>query len=309
MPSVLTVREISDERRMRVDDRLGRQYTRCFRVETDSMAIGPSYIAFADGIPRVYDPYSTATESDPGSFVRSVEPTQDPEFPFIWKVRIEYSSATLDPELVSLNPGGPGGSGGAGGSGGQPQNENPLAKPTRWRIGTVRDQVPIELSADDPPKAILNSAGQPFAPVPMRDRNRPSFTATRNESTFNLAYWSMYQDHVNDSTWHGFPERVVKLGAITGEDGYENGISFWAVTYEFEVMWPDWDLHLLDKGRCELRGGKLVPAVNGIGVNGEFLLNGEGFTLGYDPNGPNLPPVYLDFDRYPSINFELLLGL
>lgn len=275
------------------------------------MAIGPSYIAFADGIPRIYDSYSTSTETDSGSFVRSVEPIQDAENPFFWRVRVEYSSESLDPELVSVNPGGPGGSGsgGAGGSGGSPQVESPLTKPTRWRIGTIRDQIPLEQSHDDPPKQILNSAGQPFSPVPTQDRNRPSFTATRNEQSFNLAYWSMYHDHVNENSWQGFPPRTVKLGAITGEDGFENGIPFWIVTYEFEVMRPDWDLHLLDKGRAELINGKLTPIVNGMAVNGEILLDGNGRTLGYDPNGPNLPPVYLDFKRYPEIDFELLLGL
>ena len=301
MPTIVSVNEIFDEpRRFRVDDRLVRTYKRTFRVEFDTINVGPSYSAFATGIPRVYDPLETADEYDAGLQVKDVESVQDSQDPHFHLVTVEYSSETPnDPQQVTAG----GGGGGGGGSGGDPVSENPLLMPPQIVIGATRDSEVVTKTTHVPPQAITNSATQPVSPKPTKDKHRQSITYTRNVLVHDRKVARTRFDKVNSVAIWDYPARSLRLHYITAQRAYSNRFAYWVETWYFESKLPNWDARPLDIGTRQLDDdGKQVELIRrGVPV-GEFLLDGNGKPLadGAEPvfRGPYQIYQVIDFATF-----------
>lgn len=245
------------EGRATIDDGFHRTYTRVFLVKTTSTQDGPLTVTLATGVPRVWDPYTTNTDTDLGALCKSVS-AQPTDSPFLWEVTVEYDSVVREE--------------------GQ-QAENPLARPADidWSF------VPYVKAAqrDVFGLPILNSAGQPFDPPPEMDDRRIQLTIQRNEETFDPLQAFEFQDATNSDVFFGGGIAAWKVMSIKANGPHsENGVSFWRVTYEFEFRREGWFLRTLDQGFAELIDGSLTPiTVKGVVPSEPVLLDGAGRKL------------------------------
>lgn len=222
--SVLQAKEIHEGRLGPIETGK-RTYTRVWGVTTSSATDGPIQVREATGIPRLGDAYLTSSEGDAGAVVKKVDP-QPTDNPKLWHVRVEYDSSVEEEE------------------------ENPLNRPAVLSWGSAQFQRVAWKDIDG--NAILNSAGQYFDPPPEVDDSRPTLTVTRNEASFNPALKIDYEDAVNTDPFMGFAVGQAKVASINANSQFENGLSFWSVTYEFHFRREGWILAPLDQGRYEL---------------------------------------------------------
>jgi hypothetical protein len=271
--AVVAVREIWSGRGYSLDDKLVRTYTRVFRVETNNVLDGPALVRSAPGIPQIGHFYTNAggTESDPGAFVTRISPEQDQDDPRFWLVRVEYGT-------VSITSGGKGGNDRVAPN---MRNENPLLRGPEIRWGTSKYQ---EVANQDRQTRapIVTSAGELFENGVERDQTRMTLSISRNEASFNHAFFSQFFDNVNVDNFFGFGTGEVKCESITGDFQFENNISFWRVNYEFAINKRTWKLRILDQGYKTLdANGKAVEITDGFAnrAGSPVLLNGAGKKL------------------------------
>lgn len=270
----------------RITDKGVRHYTRVYLVVTDSFYTRSQDVVLAAGIPRVYQPYITPTEQDPGALCKTVTARQNQTIE--WEVTAEYSSEVENPDKFP---------------------ENPLERPAKWRWSMQRYQKAIDqcvLDLNETPNvenaAILNSAMEKFDPPPEIDASHLLLSISRAEPSFVHDLALHYQDAVNDDTFLAENAGTVKMQSITGSDDYENGVYFWNVTYEMEFRRGGWDLELLDRGYSELIAGVpflLRDANSGQPLSAPTLLNGSGRKL----NLADADPVFRRFRIYRRKNF------
>jgi hypothetical protein len=242
-----------------LDDAFKREYVRIFSVKVDSIYDGPQVILSATGVPRIWDPYVTATDADLGALCKKLDPRQT-DTRNLWELQADYSSEVKEQSQ---------------------QAQNPLDRPAEieWSFAKYQKAVDRDIYG----KAIRNSAGLPFDPPPEIDEGRPILTINRNEATFNFANAYAYQDAVNQDTFFGAPPGGFRVNNIRGRRQYENGLSFWAVTYEFEYRGETWFYRPMDRGKTQVdpADGKLVAIADKYGqpVTEPVPLDGHGQPL------------------------------
>src|SRR5262245_12229933 len=112
-----------------------REYTRQFRVIRDDNLDGAQVVVGnTPGIPRLGDPYATATDLDLGAVCKAVEVQQDEDAPRVWKIRVEYGPGTE-----------------------QERNENPFLRPADIGWSFTKGERACWRDIDG--RAICNSAG------------------------------------------------------------------------------------------------------------------------------------------------------
>lgn len=321
--AAIAVHEVWDGREgSQVLDGRKREYSRVFEVTTDNPADGPvsamANAAVTLGIPL----FGSSHPEDAGAVVSEITPTQDSESPTRWTVRVRYSSDLKAPDAVQ--PGDPSDGGGAPpGSENAPGDrpENPLARPPMWKFAFQQTQeafrtgykydlvtgAPLVGSVD-----ILNSAGLPFDPPVTVEVSRPLVTVTVNRSRWSLPRAVDLIDSVNLKAWQGCNPRVVRCIGVDAESAFENGISYWRITYQFALKYDTWDLRVLDAGYMERdysgesNGGvtKLKKIMDEWGreASDPVPLNGNGRRL---PVGDT--PIYKVFQVYRQRDFSKLV--
>ena len=307
-----SVCELHDGRTGGLSEGLERRYTRRFRVRTDSKSVGPIEVMFAPGVPRLYDPYQSygTNEFDSFALCRRVTPTQDADDWFTWVVECEYDTTGGNPQGQPENPGQPGTGGGSGAAG------DPTLEPQTVEWGTQSREVALIEDLGDPdsndpiiknPRPILNSAGQPFDPVPTIEQAHLTLTIERNEVEFDVGKATKYRNVVNKDMWlDRIPGRWL-CRQITGRVVYKGAYQYARVRYEFwlspTIRARDfWDnLELLDQGLCRLDadGERPVPIIrNGHPISQPALLKDGAPLTRAQIRNPNVGPQYLRFKRY-----------
>lgn len=289
--AVLSVWEIWDGREgSQILDGRKREYTRVFEVTTSDSGDGPVVAlgngAIAYGLPV----FGQSHPEDPGAIVQEITPTQNSESPWRWTVRVKYSSEIPSPEAAQPD----------GSSGNEPAElpENPLARPPVWKFGFTKFQEVARFGrlvtngvAAVAFSAITNSAGIPFDPPVMVEVSRPvvSVTVNRAANAWRFLDAALLQDAVNQVAWQGMAPRTLKCESVDAESNYENGVSYWRVTYQLAIKWDTWDLQILDAGLTEraydeeVGGGatklKRIRDEYGRDVSDPVPLNGAGERL------------------------------
>lgn len=306
--SVNTVAEVWSERGGTVDERGVRRYTRVFRVTTSSTLDGPLAATAAPGIPRRGDLYAEGTGAvDLGVRCLSVTARPDQDDPRAWLVVAEYTSSTPDgaPRDRVTDPAG--------------RAEDPVLRPTEVEWGWVKHrrtptkarygaaysgEVTSEVEPEAEETAFLNSAGDRLTDVPEVDDSRPTLRVTRNQAAFDPSVLETYKDAINKDSFAGFGPRKCKVTGIEAKSSYENGLSFWRVTYTFEFNPRGWRLELLDHGfraKPSSVSTDRNAQVNNVGGKLEVLLDGTGVKL-----ADGADPVYLFYYPYREVPFAPL---
>lgn len=273
--------------------RATRDYTRVFRVLTNSTLDGPTTILAAVGLPNARDPYFDPNFNyDLGAIAVKFDVAQDQDDPFTWLVRVKYTSSPQDVQQA------------------QQVDQDPLSRPPKITWGFNKYQKPALTDINGAP--LLNSAGAWFQPLPEIDDSRPVLTIQRNEATLNTQNLINYQDAVNsDDIWgFGVGTSKISIGAVSM---WENNLVYWDVTYTIEFRRDGWGLSIVDAGFYELDANNKPKAILDASGNvpGEpVLLNGAGKRrLPADPNAYYVKTftVYKQL-AYGPLNLPIQIG-
>ena len=297
--AISTVLEIWEGRQHALDAKGVRSYTRIFRVRTDTKTDDAALVRKATGLPAIGDSFGAG---DSEALVTRVSPQQNPEDPRVWIVSIEYSSD-------------PGGNQAF-------DDENPFL---RAPIESLRfDRFSLPFDKDINGKAVVNSVGDRFVPAPEREVSRLVLSITRNESSFAYSTATKFVDTVNSSGFRTVPPGDARMIAISANQRFESGTSFFEVTYEIAFqrgfIGPDgkrkggWTIDVQDSGfrvkdpsQPDGYRALLVPVKYADGSISEEIpsnappLDGEGKQV---PQGGKL--FFINFTPYPSEDFNSL---
>jgi hypothetical protein len=265
----------------------GRRYTRVWRAETDGSSVHP---AIAAGKAPVS--VGSLFPSDPLARCTDVSAAYEREE----ESRLHYLvTATYETKT---------------GSGSQEEeNENPLddTPVKRWSSRTVRLPVRVDING----QAIVNSAGEPFDPLPEEDFQVLVFEYQHNVLSYSETKASEYRGAVNNDNFilSGLPVKQyqARMQNITATSAERNGNRYWIESVTIEIV-DDWRLMLVDEGRRRIadpadgvgveiylgenKFGQVQPVLdaNGNPVEEPVLLDGQGGIL------QGGQPVLLTFD-------------
>jgi len=245
--------------------------------------------------PYLGQPHPTAQ----GLYVEDIQVKQAKESPYFWKLSVKYSNEQTTAEGES------------------PSETSPEFDPAVIEWSTENFQIPIE--KDTTGQAIVNSAGDPFDPLPTKDEIRVVCTISYNSLSVPVEVLN-FPNRVNGSaiTIDGLsvPEGEAKCtGVRVGGLQQRNGEFYRNVQFSFAIISGGWDLSILDQGfrEREPRTNDLVNIVNdgdqsgdGAAITSPALLDGAGHKID-DPNPADA--VFLPFSVYGSIDFTVIPGI
>lgn len=273
--AVVSSAELYDKRRRSKRLPNVTDYTRVFQVVVDSRTDTEATVAAASGVPALAAAHPDNSQAKAASQdVACVDPSG-----LKWEVTVNYSTDLTPQQLES----------------------SPMARPINWRWDFVRYEEVVEKDRDGDP--VETSAGEPFDPLPVRDRTRPVLVITRNEAQFVPATVETYVGKVNEREFFGAAANTLKLDSIQPTPVTEGTTNFWSVTYAFHYKPNTWALEVLDFGSYERpnKEGDKRNFSEEEGESGRAKLDGEGTKLADDAD-----PVYLSFDVYEEVDFNKL---
>lgn len=205
-------------------------------------------------------------------------------------------------------------------NGGDPGQTDPTVQPNptlrtptvAWSSNTR--MVPFTKDRSVFPKAVVNSAGQPFEGLTIEACTTVISISFALASSVNVrAKQAFYQNRVNHANFTIVPAHgnhaagTLRCNAWNGTLQFEAGFGWYCqVTVEMEYKAEGWDMEILDVGTYEkvnLGGGsytkrKIIDATTGRAPDGPVKLNGMG-----QPKLEADPDVYLTFRPYTWGNF------
>jgi len=270
-----------------------RRYSLVYTIRTDDPGDGPMIVGDCPGLPRRGAYYQFGNERDVGAILKTRTPTQLNNQKQWWQVADSYDSQQDDEDPED------------------PQ-ENPLLRPPKRRISFEREDKYVPRDKDDKP--YVNSAGEPYArETVMTPNSLMVLTITRNEAALPIAVGEEWQDAVNENAFYGRPRDAWWLADLGAEDGWENGVYFWATFYKLVYKKDLWiPSEELDRGTYYWEAGtfdiaKKRAPVDGTGLasTSEIHLNGLGDKLpAADIDAGNFK--YREFRKYDRKDFNAL---
>lgn len=194
---------------------------------------------------------------------------------------------------------------------------NPLTQPPRYRFASSRIEKVVDKLTDGFP--IINSAGDPFNPRPVKDATAAVLIVNRNEANPNFPdIFTNWVDHVNESDWNGFPARTLKICPVNLPErlySQNTGQLYYPMEYQFEFNPDTWDLKQLNLGLREKDPNSSADPDTGeyklrnITVNGEQIsdpvpLDTDGYAL-KQPIGED-DITYFEGEIYDTLDFSVL---
>jgi hypothetical protein len=287
--AVVSVNELHQRRRSSIKD--GKpSHTRAFIVITDDINDGTAVAIKAEGVPV----YGEDHPDDDACSVTSIEadPVNDSSNHF--EVTCEYT--TTDTIFVTI--------------------DNPLDRPPEVSWNSSEATCSYFLDCSNPPKPVVNSAGEPFDAYLEREVGELTITITMNEETYDAAEADQFSHTINDgpviidSTT--FAEGKLKLSPIQAskvkerieQEGVVMELTYYKKTYNLKARREGWNDKPLDTGLNEkigdlATGFKLKPILDATNqpIKKAAALNGQGKKQSGDPNET---PVTLEFEPYPK---------
>tara|TARA_R110002124_G_C8846985_1_gene506028 strand:- start:193 stop:1026 length:834 start_codon:yes stop_codon:yes gene_type:complete len=273
--AVSSVTEKASTRNFSINDKNERTYTRTFEVITDSQYDGAYLAAAAPGL-SIGDTYSTTTESDTLSFVRSVTSECTSPDGKSWRVTADYGPLADSTAQNPLN----------------------AELEVEWSFSQFTRATDQDIYGDP----ILNSAADVFSEAVEIDDSRPILKIVKNEASFNalLAYY--YKDAVNAQPFYGGARKTVKVQSISSKRLFDATYGYyWKTSLEFAFNPLGWKKIILDQGYREIVNNKKKNIlVQGVPVNEPALLDGYGEQL--PVNGQ---PVFREYEVYRPLPFSV----
>ena len=265
------------------NDRGVRTYEYAWRVTTtDPSTEGPYAVGSASGLPVIGDTWGE--DSSAYCYALTIDADEPPNG---WAVTAKYTSE-------------------------RPTNSSPaLADPrVSWSSSTV--EVPVWITVESTPTAIVNSAGDFFDQVPTRSETRFTANITANLS----AYGSLLNvvDHINSSSCTidgvSIAPHCGKLSGVSISEAKRQGSTIYVeASYSLEINPHTWLYKPLDCGfRAKDTSGnlRLIRSADLTPVANPALLNGSGYVVA-EP-GPSTA-VFGSYKIYSEASFSFLPGI
>ncbi len=246
-----------------------------------SAVVDPDAI-YEDGPFAIGGPYTCDGTTDYACTCSKVSITEDPAKNTVYRVSYEFDTTSPDNK-------GQGSGSGSGNEGSAADEEDPLKWAPRYAGRTEEHQV--VMYKDKAGKAVMNSAGKPFAQPVMEDKSRFAITVTRNEPFADVPKYVQYVDCVNSTTWWGHAPGIALLKSIAPTwqwERWKKGVRCYCeVSYFFVFDRDKWNpLKVVDQGCVYLENvgegnyKEVVPRdKNGIPYSSPVFLNGGGGKL------------------------------
>ncbi len=256
------------------------EFTRVFKVLTDSRYDDPVVVLSSPYLPAIGDVYPTYA----GAYLLDRKANQSDDDGLGWEVVCRYTSLNIE------------------------LRDTPTDRATVWSDKIEWFDEPIGVDLDG--LAIVNSAQEPFdiitRPVPVL-----VLTAKKNFVSYSRSadMWP-FVGRWNETSFLGEDEGAVLLSDLSNEDTTENGTTFSARTYTFKVRrdrpFP-WKSRVLDQGymNWDPVNEKQYTAytLDGQPLQRPVLLDGSGQTLAI---WDGASPVYLDFRTRGTADFNTI---
>ena len=266
--AVVKVQEVWSGREGGFKSDFSRRYARVFRVETDSTSDGPIVAGFdpAGIIPRVWDPYFSheTGEFDYLAICQSVDPRQDADNPFLWEVRCEYSTESMEPGNYPYPSGG--GSVGSDpskpGSGGAADNPEMKQWEIEWDYEEFKMPMRKAFDSQDGMRAkrlvpVVNSVGQPFDPLPEYNVACEVLRIVRIEANPDARLLRQMAYALNEDRFQGAEFAQAQLLPVQRKQVWIGRRRYWECTYRIRFCpeeFGTWQASILDAGRSQLQG-------------------------------------------------------
>lgn len=220
------------------DSESGRNYTRIFDVLTDSFDDNALTVSAADdgtlAIPSAYSYFAKGNDTDYGSVVTRIAPERDQQYPLLWHVRVEYT--VLRPNTSDGTW-----------PGGTIDVTGLLPSIRIWGIPVTE-----VLREDVNGNAIVNSAGQPYNPLPEDIYYLKAIEVQTHLRSYNLDYWTAYEDSTNaDTIWGRAPGTLLMVGPPNGTRKIDRYGTYWEVRLEIHWNKKGWKKRVPDMGKVK----------------------------------------------------------
>ena len=264
--AVIYVREIADGRSTTNVSTRGStetRHVRSFHVKTNSRADAALDVIFANGLPQLGDVHPT----DQIAFCRNQNANPVGKSPFVWNVKVTYSTAF-------------------------PVTNNPLTDPPIITWSTARYQRPFIF--DRAGTLVTNTAGDPFDPPAMVDDSRMSVTVRINLAVVPVGILA-FRDSVNSSPFtidnvDVGTARAKMFDVNVGEVQNRNTVAYRQLSYTMQIKDPD-----------EPNGWQ--PRLANVGFYYKTAVVLEGFNRFRDRDGgDSVTPGYLAMDGSPILD-------
>lgn len=258
------------------DSQIDTSYTFQYRVEVDNESDSAATVLANTGLPGMYAPCPI----DLTAFCVNRKASRESGTRKVWIVSVDYKTDAPNSE---------------------DQEDDPLDRPVKrsWSI-TKTTKVAAKDVKGDP---ILNKAGFAFDPPLEIAASHARLIFVRNEEDFDGTKALNYVDRVNKDAWAGADKGTVRCESIAADEQFENGVSYWTVTYEFEYNPEGWQPEILEQSIKD-KNGKHIQDDDGLPVSSPWPINVNGVKI----ETANLPAdaVYTEFEVYEEKNFSAL---
>lgn len=249
--------------------------SRVFRVVVNSRTDGARVAERATGVPTIGSAYE-----DMACKSITAEATDDSQL--VWDVTAEYSSFAWpdsDPRVSG----------------------NPLLR--RPVVAWDGQYISEPVNEDALGAAIENSAHDPFDPGLEEDFPIRVLTITANMIAYDDSTYASALNTVNTDTFMGIPAGQLRLFNVSASEQYENGMSYWAVTFTFHRRVGGWLRRVIDQGFHCLDTGNRKRIVDAAGdpVSTPVFLDGSGGVL-----DPGDTAVAISFQTKGTSSFAAL---
>jgi hypothetical protein len=296
-----------------VDSQNFRTYNREFTLYTNNPQDGPIVVSAAIPLQLWVSHYSVPGEADPYAKLKALKVEPIANEMYLWKMTATYDNRPFDQYAIA-NPTGSSvpdfaGSPTSPSSPSPPGGQAPQARPWSLKFGARQTEKFIMKDRNDKPACASN--GQPFEGGLKVPVSVPFFTLTCYTAEPNWMKVSTFANAVNTTEFFGFQVGWLRCTDYQITSQYEDQYGYY---YEkqitCEIDYDGWKLKVLDAGTHTYfpttsqgpGGWRAIKDAFGQDVSTPVPLNGLGEPLAFPAN-----PVYLDFDVYPTRNYNLLI--
>lgn len=290
-----------------VDERrINRTYTNRVKLVVNNRYVGPLGIIALMGV-KIGDTYrfplfSTATETDTGSFVQSIRPERSSEHSASgangqvnWRATIEYGPFDTIYHLGSayLSTG----------------QIDPTAHVLEISWSSAKYDISRPYDFSSPVKYYVNTANDPLVDPPTYEETRSVLKILRREPYFDEPTANQYRNTLNQDVFLNCPPNTVKCRDITAaEREYDpDWGNYWPVSYEFEFrVDPNGDGFkqlIASMGYRYLKNGTGNP-VNAVDDNGQQVNDPILLAKNGDKLANAATPYMIEFTGFPVVSFE-----
>lgn len=265
------------------EKKLHRKYVLAYIVKTTTTADGIMDVLATTGLPKVgFNTYAYEGEFDLAAVCKSKKAKRMGKRGLYWLVTCEFDNQSNSESEDNEN-----------------EYNSPLDRPYELDWSSVVEEVALWQDFSDPPKAIVNSAGERFPEPVTGFVVFPVLTIKRWEASFAASTILAYSQHRNSAPWNGAAAGQVICEDIRATRVLEENALLWNVTYAFKYSPLAWyhKAKILDQGTYYLSSGDKKSFLTDDNVPFVGNLNGSG------AEATSGSFAFREFERHPAANF------